>query len=82
MGLAHQLNTEPGVKRLYSVALEVWDRRKKKWLAKIDTCHAWTADDAAQKIRASYPRQFVKIVAAGVTLGFFVKDSHGEELEV
>jgi hypothetical protein len=82
MALAHQLDTDPGVQRLYSVALEIWNPRKREWEAKIDTCHAWNAQDAKMKIMASYPNRYIRVAIAGVTLGFFVNDNHGEDLEV
>jgi len=83
MALAHQLSTEPGVQRLYSVAIEIWNEQLRRWEPKgIDTCHAWNARDAAFKIHQSYPNQYIRVAAAGVTLGFFVNDNHGEDLEV
>jgi len=81
MGLQHQLDTDEGVQRLYSVALVIWNRRTREWEMKIDQCHAFTRQEAKHKIAASYPRKRIRIIEAGRTLGFFVKDNHGEELE-
>lgn len=82
MGLEHQLSTDEGVQRLYSVAIEIWNPRRRVWEAKMDTCHAWNAENARHKIMASYPGRHIRVAIAGLTLGFFVNDNHGEDLEV
>lgn len=83
MSLAHQFDSEPGVKRLYSVAVERWSPHQKEWIPLgIETCHAWSMQNAAYIIRQSHPGEHIRVVAAGVTLGFHVNDNHGEDLEV
>lgn len=68
--------------KLYAVAAERWDRRKRRWVPDIQYIHATDEVNARFQFRGAYPDPRVaRIVAVGLAVGYFAESEDSKTMK-